>query len=109
MPGSGVEAAHADLFKNGLMAIISPQGVPAEAIKLAIDFSHILGAEHLFIDPVELDSMMAATHILPQLIAAALLKTTVDKPGWYEARKLAGSPYAAGTRAVSQFEEAKSL
>jgi prephenate dehydrogenase len=108
-PGSGVEAAHADLFKNGLMAIVSPQGVPSEAIKLATDFSHLLGAEHLFIDPVELDSMMAATHILPQLIAAALLNTTVDQPGWYDSRKLAGRPFASVTGAMTQFEEANSL
>lgn len=107
--GSGVEAAHADLFKNGMIAILSPQGVPSEAIKLATDFSHLLGAEHLFMDPVELDSMMAATHILPQLLAAALLNTTVDQPGWYEARKLAGRPYAAATRAAEQFGEASSL
>jgi prephenate dehydrogenase len=108
-PGLGVEAAHADLFKNGMMAILSPQGVPSEAIKLATDFSHLLGAEHLFMDPVELDSMMAATHILPQLIASALLNTTVDQPGWYEARKLAGRPYAAATSAATQFGEANSL
>jgi prephenate dehydrogenase len=108
-PGSGVEAAHADLFKNGMMAILSPQGVPSEAIKLATDFSHLLGAEHLFMDPVELDSMMAATHILPQLIAAALLNTTVDQPGWYEARKLAGRPYAVATSAATQFGEASAL
>jgi prephenate dehydrogenase len=108
-PGSGVEAAHADLFKNGMMAILSPQGVPSEAIKLATDFSHLLGAEHLFMDPVELDSMMAATHVLPQLIASALLNTTVDQPGWYEARKLAGRPYAAVTSAATQFGEANSL
>ncbi len=108
-PGSGVEAAHADLFKNGLMAILSPQGVPAEAIKLATDFSHLLGAEHLFIDPVELDSMMAATHILPQLMAATLLNSTVNQPGWYEARKLAGRPYAAATSAASLFEDASAL
>jgi prephenate dehydrogenase len=108
-PGSGVEAAHADLFKDGMMAILSPQGVPSEAIKLATDFTHLLGAEHLFMDPVELDSMMAATHILPQLIAAALLNTTVDQPGWYEARKLAGRPYAAATGAAEQFGEAGSL
>jgi len=107
--GSGVEAAHADLFKNGMMAILSPQGVPSEAIKLATDFSHLLGAEHLFMDPVELDSMMAATHVLPQLIASALLNTTVDQPGWYEARKLAGRPYAAVTSAATQFGEAHSL
>lgn len=108
-PGSGVEAAHADLFKHGLMAIVSPQGVPSEAIKLATDFSRLLGAEHLFIDPVEQDSMMAATHLLPQLIAAALLNTTVDQPGWHDTRKLAGRPYAAVTSAMTQFEEASSL
>jgi prephenate dehydrogenase len=108
-PGSGVEAAHADLFKGGLMAILSAPGVPSEVIKLATDFSHLLGAEHMFIDPVELDSMMAATHILPQLIAAALINTTVDQPGWLDARKLAGRPYAVVTSALAQFDEANSL
>ena len=108
-PGSGLDAAHPDLFKNGMMAILSPQGVPSDAIKLATDFSHLLGAEHLFMDPVELDSMMAATHILPQLLAAALLNTTVDQPGWYEARKLAGRPFAAVTSPMAQSGEAASL
>jgi prephenate dehydrogenase len=106
---TGVDAAHADLFKNGMMAIISPQGVPSDAIKLATDFSLLLGAEHLFMDPVEMDSMMAATHTLPQLLAALLLNTTIDQPGWYEARKLAGRPYAAATSAAWQFGEAGSL
>ncbi|HSB66438.1 MAG TPA: prephenate dehydrogenase/arogenate dehydrogenase family protein [Anaerolineales bacterium] len=107
--GSGVEAARADLFKNGLIAILSPQGVPSEAIKLATDFSHLLGAEHLFMDPIELDSIMAATHILPQLIASTLLSITVDQPGWYEARKLAGRPYALVTSAAAQFGDANAL
>jgi prephenate dehydrogenase len=106
---TGVDAAHSDMFKNGMMAILSPHGVPSEAIKLATDLSHMLGAEHLFMDPVELDSMMAATHILPQIMAVALLNTTVDQPGWYEARKLAGRPYAATTSALAQFGEANSL
>ena len=108
-PGTGLDAAHADLFKDGMMAILSPQGIPSEAIKLATDFCHLLGAEHLFMDPVELDSMMAATHILPGLIAAALLNITVDQPGWYEARKLAGRPYATATTAAEKIGEASSL
>jgi len=108
-PGSGVEAARADLFKNGMMAILSPQSLPSEAIKLATDFCHLLGAEHLFMDPVEMDSMMAATHILPQLIAAALLNSTVDQPGWRDARKLTGRPYAVSTSAIAQSGEANSL
>jgi prephenate dehydrogenase len=106
---TGVDAAHPDLFKNGMIAILSPHGVPSEAIKLVTDFCQLLGAEHLFMDPVEVDSLMAATHILPQLIAAALLNTTVDQPGWYEARKLAGRPYAAVTSALARFGEANSL
>ena len=106
---TGVDAAHSDLFKNGMMGLLSSQGVPSDAIKLATDFSHLLGAEHLFMDPAELDSMMAATHILPQLIAAILLNTTVDQPGWYEARKLAGRSYAAVTSALAQSGEANSL
>ena len=99
----GVEAAQADLFKNGLVAIVSPPGVSSEAIKLATDLSHLLGAEHLFVDPLELDSLMAGVHTLPQLLAAALLDVTVDQPGWREARKLAGRPFAQVTGLSAQF------
>ena len=106
---TGVEAARADLFQKGMMAILSPQGVPSEAIKLATDFSHLLGAAHLFMDPMELDSMMAATHILPQLLATSLLNTTVDQPGWYEARKLADRTFAMGTSGAALSDDAPAL
>jgi prephenate dehydrogenase len=106
---SGVEAAHADLFKDGLIAILTPGEMPSEALKLATDFSHLLGAAHLFIDQLELDSMMSAVHILPQLVAAALVNTSVDQPGWQDARKLTGRSYAFGTGAVAQAGEASSL
>jgi prephenate dehydrogenase len=106
---NGVEAAHADLFKRGLVGIVSSSGVPSDAIKLVTDFSQLLGAEHLFVDPMELDSLMAAVHTLPQLLAALLLETTVDQPGWREARKLAGRPYAQGTGLSEQFGTPQSL
>lgn len=94
---SGVEAARTDMFENGMVAVVSPPGTASEAIKLATDFISLLNSEHLFVDPVELDSLMAATHILPQLISAALLNITVDQPGWREGRKLAGRAYAEVT------------
>jgi prephenate dehydrogenase len=106
---TGVEAARPDLFKNGLMAILSPGEVPSEGIKLATDFASLLGASHLFIDTVELDSMMANTHILPQLLAAALLNATIDQPGWYDARKLAGREYAQVTSVIEANTDAGSL
>jgi prephenate dehydrogenase len=108
-PGLGVEAARADLFKDGMIAILTPGEVPSEAIKLATDFSHLLGAAHLFIDQLELDSMMSAVHILPQLVSVAVVNTSVDQPGWQDARKLTGRPYAAGTSALAQSGEVASL
>ena len=51
----------------------------------------------LFADPLEVDGLMAATHLLPQLMAAALLNATVDQPGWREGRKVAGRAYAEAT------------
>ena len=101
---SGAEAAHADLFRKGLLAIVPARGVPSEAIKLATDLGHLLGAEHLFIDPAELDSMMTATHLLPQLMAAVLLNMTVERPGWREARMLTGRPFAAATGPAVSFD-----
>jgi len=106
---SGVDAAHADLFKGGLMGIVSPPGVPSEAIKLAADLTRLLGAELMFADPVEIDGLMAATYTLPQLMAAALLNATVDQPGWWEGRKVAGRSYAGVTGTINHFSSAESL
>jgi len=63
----------------------------------------------LFTDPMEADGLLASTHILPQLAAAALLDATVDQPGWAEARKVAARPYATATAALAYHDEAKSL
>ncbi len=94
---SGINAANADLFRKGLMAIVVPPQTPSEAVKLAADLTRLLGANPLFADPVEVDSLMASTHILPQLISAALINITVDQPGWREGRKLAGRAYSEVT------------
>ena len=107
--GSGTQAAYADLFRNGLIAIVSPPGTPSEAIKLAADLTRLLGSSPLFADPLEIDGLMAATHILPQLMAAALLNATVDQPGWQEGRKVAGRAYAEATRPVVHATESKTL
>ena len=106
---SGLEAARADLFRSGLMGIVAPPRTSSEAIKLAADLTRLLGATPLFTDPIEIDSLMAATHLLPQLMAAALLNVTVDQPGWHEARKVAGRAYAEVTAPVIHFSEPQTL
>ena len=105
----GVDAARGDLFKNGLFLVNAPSGTPGEAVKLATDLIELLGAQSLFTDPVEADGLLAATHLLPQLAAAALLDATVDQPGWVEARKVAARPYATVAAALAYHDEAKSL
>ncbi len=84
---SGVEAARADLFRGGLMAIVVPPQTASEAVKLAADLTRLLGAAPLFADPMEVDGFMAATHILPQLLAVVMLNVTVDQPGWEDSVK----------------------
>jgi prephenate dehydrogenase len=106
---SGLEAAHPDLFRDGLMGIVSPPGIPSEAIKLAADLTRLLGATPLFADPLEMDGLVAATHILPQLIAAGLLNATVGQPGWQEGRKIAGRSYADVSAPIMYPTEPKTL
>ena len=93
----GVEAAHADLFHNSLMVITSPTGANADALKLASDLATLLGSIPFFADAYETDGLMAAVHLLPELVAAALVDATMTQPGWSEARKLANRAYAHAT------------
>ena len=105
----GVDAAEEDLFEGGLMVLATLPGVPEEAVKVATDLIETLGSTALFADMAETDGLMASTHIAPQLVAAAMLNAVVDQPGWKEARKLAGRPFAALTSALVYQDEITSL
>ena len=105
----GVQSARVDLFTKGLFMVNAPHGTPGEAVKLATDLVALLGAQSMISDEVEADGLLAATHILPQLASAALLDSTIDQPGWTEARKVAARPYASATAAMAYHDEAKSL
>ncbi|HSF83341.1 MAG TPA: prephenate dehydrogenase [Anaerolineales bacterium] len=106
---SGLDAARADLFHKGMLTIVAPPRTASEAIKLSADLARLLGAEPFFADPSEIDGLMAATHTLPELISAALLNTTIDQPGWREARKVAGRVYAEMTSPSMHMSDPKAL
>lgn len=105
----GVKAARADLFEQALIAINAPPRTPSNAFDLAAELVTLLGSLPLFMDAAEADGIFAAAHILPQLAAAALLDTTVDKPGWQETRKLAGRPFATVTGGMAYHDDVVSL
>lgn len=105
----GVKAARADLFERGLMVVTAPRGTPGNVFNLAMELVNLLGAKPLLMDTAEADGIFSGMHVLPQLAAAALLDATVDKPGWQEARKVAGRPYAAVTSGVAYHDDVVSL
>ena len=105
----GVRAAHADLFERGLMVVDAPMGTHEDAFNLTMNFVAFLGAVPLLMDTAEADGIFASMHFLPQLTAAALLDATVNTPGWEEARKLGGRPYASVTAGLAYHDDVASL
>lgn len=105
----GVKAARADLFEKGLMVVNAPRGTPGNVFNLAMELVSLLGAMPLLMDTAEADGIFSAMHVLPQLASAALLDATVDRPGWQEARKLAGRPYATVTAGTAYHDDVLSL
>ena len=105
----GVKAARADLFQKGVMVVTAPYGTPENVFKLTTDLIALLGSLPLLMDTAEADGLLGKVQILPQLAAAALLDATLEHPGWQEAKKLAGRPYAAVTSGLAYHDDAESL
>lgn len=91
--GFGPEVAHEDLFKENLMGVVTSQTASNKAINMATNLAQLLGALPYFSSAGEIDGLMSMTHLMPQVLAAAMLKTSLDAPGWREARKVAGKSF----------------
>jgi prephenate dehydrogenase len=100
----GLDAARADLFQHGVVAVTAPQGTPEGALKLAADFVALIGSQPYFADLAEVDGIMASAHLLPGLSAAALMETITSQPGWSDIRKLAGKLYSSATQPLDAEE-----
>lgn len=90
---SGEEPDKGDMFQHGVIAICAPPGTPSEAYKLASDLTHLLGAEPLFADILEIDGLMSSARLVPQLLSNVMIYTLVHQPGWREAKKFAGTDF----------------
>ena len=96
-------------LKNGLMGITAPPTTHSGAIKLAVDLTRLVGAYPLFADPAEIDGLMSSTHLLPQVMAAALLNMTIDQPGWMEARKVTGRMFTKASEPAALYNDAAAV
>ncbi len=100
----GPETAHADLFEDSLMAVVTSHTASEEAINTASNFAQMVGATPYFVDPLEIDGVMSMTHLLPQILTAAYLDICQNAPGWREARKFAGKPFTQLTNSFGKDE-----
>ena len=90
---TGIEGASADLFQGGLYCLTpSPETAP-QAVQLATDLVHLLGATPFFLDATEHDGLVAAVDHLPFVLSAALLGATTQSPAWRGMRRLAGDAF----------------
>ncbi|HPH97502.1 MAG TPA: prephenate dehydrogenase [Anaerolineaceae bacterium] len=96
------EGAHADLFKNSMIAITSGPGTPAKALKLASDLANLIDATPFYPDPLEVEGLTAGSHLLPLVTAAALSNAITGQPGWGDGRRLAGASFAMTTLTLNQ-------
>lgn len=87
----------ADLFEEVTFGLAPGHQTDPTAVQLASDFVERLGAKPLFVDAQEHDGIIAGVEHLPQLLAAALMRSSADSPGWREARRLAGRTFAQAT------------
>ena len=101
----GLEAASADLLREALYCFIAPAGTPGTVVDTFGDLITSLKARPFFIDVTEHDGLQAGVEGLPDLMAIALLRATVDTPGWQEMRKFAGYRFAAATAAADGASE----
>lgn len=91
------EGARADLFTDGLYCVTPAADTDPRAVNVLMGLAATLRARAIFIDPLEHDGLQAGIADLPALIAVALLRATVDSPGWLDMRKVAGFDFLSMT------------
>jgi len=104
-PLEGLEAASADLLREALYCFTTPVRTSSAVIDAFAELAQVLEAYPFFIDVTEHDGLQAGVEGLPDLLAIALLRATVDTPGWQEMRKFAGYRFAAATEAAEDAHE----
>ncbi len=93
-----VEGAEASLFAGATWCLTPRQQSSEQAIQTVLDIVEALGANPLFIDPDEHDSLVAGISHLPFLLSVALTRVAARDPARQELQRLS----AGGFRDVSR-------
>ena len=98
---SGIEAADGDLFQGCTYCLTAGRGAAQEARDTVAGLVRQIGANPLFIDASEHDSLVAGVSHLPLLISVALITATTKSPSWPQMAGLAASGFGDLTRLAS--------
>jgi len=98
---SGIEAADGDLFQGCTYCLTAGRGAAQEARDTVAGLVRQIGANPLFIDASEHDSLVAGISHLPLLISVALIAATTKSPSWPQMAGLAASGFRDLTRLAS--------
>ncbi len=95
-----LEDASADLLREALYCFSASSNASGAAIDVCTWLAYALGAHPFFIDVTEHDGLQAGVDGLVDVLTIALMRATVDTPGWEEMRKFAGRRFAVATEAA---------
>lgn len=105
---SDVDEASAGLLKGALYCFTPPAHTSSAVLNRLTELAALLGAQPFFVDVTEHDGLQAGIMDLPDLLSAALVRATIDTPGWQEMRKFAGARFAAATELDEERAEYRS-
>lgn len=89
-----LDAAGEDLFDGGVLFLMPGVQCAPEAIDLGSDIAGILGATPQFIDPLENDSLLTATELLPALVGVGYYWMMMQSQGWKDAQRMTNEAFA---------------
>lgn len=102
---TGSKAAAEDLFTNGVFLTCGIEATRVESTQFAGELAAALGGELYYGEPRELDGILAANELLPELIAVAFLNSLSREGGWHYSAKLTNNGFFAITRPLSEMTE----
>jgi prephenate dehydrogenase len=89
--------ARAALFSRATYAITARADDHPSAVQAVVNLALVLGAEPLFMNPIEHDAARVLSNAVPDIIAAALFQGIASAPGWAEVRKASARTFATAT------------
>jgi prephenate dehydrogenase len=85
-----LSAANADLLSGRVAMISIPAWTNPAVLDVAVDLAVLIGSVPVFADAYEVDGLIAANLLLPEMASAALMLAVSGQPSWRDGQMLAG-------------------